>query len=98
MSSPLALLLATLVAGPVTLLPPPDQTQVVTLFRPGVTEQEVFVAIMAVNGRILGLDPSGQLWVIDVADGGNPAHLYRYGAVMISSLLIPLGCFDWTRA
>jgi uncharacterized membrane protein len=98
MSSPLAFVLAVVVAGPLAALPPPDQTQVVVLFRPDITEQQAFAAIIAVDGRMLGSDPSGQLWAVDMASGGNPSELYRYGAMLVSNSLLPLGCFNWTRA
>lgn len=98
LSSPLALVLAAGIAGPLAALPPPDQTQVVVLFRPGITEQQAFAAIIAVDGRIVGSDPSGQLWAVEMAQGRNPSGLYRYGALLVSNSLLPLGCFSWTRA
>lgn len=98
MSSPLALVLAVMVAGPLSALPPPDQTQMVVLFRPDITEQQALAAIIAVEGRMIASDRSGQLWAVDVASGGNPSELYRYGAVLVSNSLLPLGCFNWTRA
>lgn len=98
MSSPLALVLAVLAAGPLAALPPPNQTQVVVLFRPDVTQHQALAAVMAVNGRFIGADPSGQVWALDMAAGGNPNDLYRYGALLVSSSLLPLGCFSWTKA
>jgi len=98
MSSPLALVLAALIAGPISALPPTDQTQVVVLFRPDITEQQAIAAIMAVDGRMIGSDASGQMWAVDMASGGNPSKLYRYGALLVSNSLLPLGCFSWTRA
>jgi len=98
MSSPLALFLAAVIAGPISALPPPDQTQVVVLFRPDITDQQAFAAIMAVDGRMIGSDASGQMWAVDLASGGNPANLYRYGALLVSNSLLPLGCFSWTQA
>ncbi|WMT92913.1 DUF2243 domain-containing protein [Pelagibacterium sp. H642] len=98
MSSPLTLLLATAIAGPLAALPPSDQTQVVVLFRPDISEQQAFAAITAVDGRMIGSDASGQIWAIDMTSGGNPSELYRYGAMLVSNSLLPLGCFSWTRA
>ena len=45
MSSPLALVMAAIIAGPISALPPPDQTQVVVLFRPDITEQQAVAAL-----------------------------------------------------
>lgn len=98
LSSPLALAMTSIVAGPLAALPPSDQTQVVVLFRPGISEQEVFAAIMAVDGRMIGSDKSGQLWAVDISLGGSPSELYRYGALLVSNSLLPLGCLNWTRA
>ena len=97
-SSPLALVLAVGVTGPLAFLPPPDQTQVVVLFRPGVTPQEAAAAIAAVDGRLIGSDPSGELWAVDMASGGSPSELYRHGAMLVSNSLLPFGCFSWTHA
>jgi uncharacterized membrane protein len=97
MSSPVALVLAAAIAGPIAALPPPDQNQVVVLFRPGISEQEAFGAIAAVGGSMIGVDASRQLWAIDMASGGNPSELYRHGALFVSNSLLPLGCFNWTR-
>lgn len=96
-SSPLALVMAVLVAAPIAALPPPNQTQAVVLFQPGVSEGQALSAIAAVDGRVLGTDPSRQLWAIDVATGDASA-LYRHGALLVSDALLPLGCFSWTRA
>ncbi|WP_420962390.1 DUF2243 domain-containing protein [Brucella sp. IR073] len=96
--SPAILALAAAIAGPLAALPPPDQTQVVVLFRPGITEQEAFAAIAAAGGSMIGADASRQLWAIDMASGGNPSEFYRHGALLVSNSLLPLGCFNWTRA
>lgn len=97
MSSPIALVLAVMVAGPIAALPPPDQTQVVVLFRPGISEQQAFAAIMAAQARVLGADPSGQVWAVDLGSDGNRSELYRHGAMVVSNSILPLGCFQWTR-
>ncbi|RUT32411.1 DUF2243 domain-containing protein [Arsenicitalea aurantiaca] len=98
MSSPHSLVAATLIAGPLSALPPPDQSQVVVLFRPDITEQQVVAAIRAANGRIIGSDASGQMWAVDMASGGNSSDFYRHGALLVSNSLLPIGCFNWTRA
>ena len=98
MSSPIALAAAAIVAGPLAAFPPPDQTQVVVLFRPDITEPQALAAITAVDGRMIGSDASRQLWVVEMAPGGNPSALYRYGALLVSNSVLPLRCFEWTRA
>lgn len=98
MSSPLALILAIVVAGGWASLPPPDRSEVVVLFRPDVSEQQAVAAIAAAGGRVLGSDVSGRVWAVKVGDGADPGTLYRHGAVLVSDRLLPLGCFGWTRA
>ncbi|KAA0683617.1 DUF2243 domain-containing protein [Roseomonas genomospecies 6] len=96
-AAPVALTLAVLVAGPVAALPPPGVTTVMVLFKPGTTPPDVFAAVAAVDGRTVWQDPSGQLWAIDLGEGGNPMALYRHGALLVSNGLLPTGCFDWFR-
>ncbi|UYQ73515.1 DUF2243 domain-containing protein [Pelagibacterium flavum] len=98
MSSPLALVVAAIIAGPLSALPPPDQTQMVVLFRPDIPEQQAIAAIVAVDGRMIGTDASGQMWAVDMALGGNPSELYSYGAILVSNAMLPIGCFNWIRA
>ena len=95
--SPLILALGVLVTAPLAALPPAGQSQVVVLFRPGISEQHAIAAIGAVGGRLLGTDSSGQLWAIDLAPGGNVAELYLHGALLVSNSMLPLGCFKWMR-
>lgn len=47
---------------------------------------------------MLGADPSGQLWAVDMPTGRKPSELYGYEALLVSNSLLPLGCFNWTRA
>lgn len=98
LSSPFALMLAVAITGPIAALPPADQTQVVVLFRPGITEEAAIAAIAAVDGRIISSDASGQLWAVYMSPGGNARGLYRHGALLVSQGLLPIGCFNWTRA
>jgi uncharacterized membrane protein len=96
LTSPLALAVATVAAGALAALPPRHQTQVVALFRPDIAEQQAFAAIMAVDGRIVGSDASGQLGAVEMPPGSNPNELYRYGAILVSNSLLPLGCLNRT--
>lgn len=96
-SSTLALVLTVGVMGPLSLLPPPDQSQLIVLFRPDATAQESVAAIAELDGRSIGSDSSNQLWAVDVGPNGNPLEFYRYGAMLVSNSLLPLGCFNWTK-
>ncbi|MDB5624175.1 MAG: Membrane protein [Devosia sp.] len=97
-SSPLALVLAVAIGAPLAALPPPDQSRVMVLFRPGVTPGEAFSAIQEAQGRLVWSDPSGQLWAVDLSSGGDRVALYRNGALLVSNAIVPLGCLDWMRA
>ena len=94
---PLALVLLVGVAAPVAALPPPGVKTVTALFRQGTTFPDVIAAAGAVDGRIVGSDPSGRLWAIQLGGNQDGRVLYRHGAVLISHSLLPLGCFDWMR-
>ncbi|NUB05696.1 DUF2243 domain-containing protein [Azospirillum sp. Vi22] len=96
-AAPGALTLAVLMAVPVAALPPPGVTTVMVLFQPGTTAPDVFAAVAAVDGRTVWQDSSGQLWAIDLGEGGNPTALYRHGALLVSNTLLPTGCLDWFR-
>lgn len=98
MSAPAALVFTSLLAGPIAALPPPGQDSVVVLFRPDVSEAHAYAAMRAVDGRLLGVDASGQLWAMEFDPGSNPSELYRYGALLVSGAMLPLGCFSWIAA
>lgn len=98
MTSPLAMVLAVAVAGPLAALPAPNDGTVMVLFGPGTTPQQAYAAMQSVNGRVLWTDPSDQLWAIDVSSGGNPAELYSRGAMLVSNSILPAGCFNWLKA
>lgn len=95
--APAALVLSVLVAGPVAALPPPDDGPVMVLFRPGMTVMEVAGAVVAADGRMVWSDPSGQLWAIDLGADGDARQLYRHGAWLVGSGLLPGACFNWSR-
>jgi uncharacterized membrane protein len=97
-SSPLALVMAVLVSGPLAALPPPDQSTLMVLFRPDISPARALAAIIAVNGRLLWSDPAGQLFAIEAGEQGSAGELYALGALFVSSSILPAGCFDWLRA
>lgn len=92
--APVLLAVAPLVAGPIAALPPPNVSGVAVLFRPGTSVSEVFAGLTAADARIVGADPSGQVWIVKVASGGNPLAFYRHGALLVGGALFPAGCFS----
>ncbi|WP_075293202.1 DUF2243 domain-containing protein [Pararhizobium arenae] len=96
LSSPLALVMATALSGPLAALPPQDQQQVIVLFKPGITVTQAVAAIEAVDANIIGSDVSGQLWIIEGTKGLEAFRLYRHGALLVTNSVLPLGCISWT--
>ncbi|MGK6315704.1 DUF2243 domain-containing protein [Neorhizobium sp. DT-125] len=96
--SPLGLVLAVMVAGPLAALTAPKETTVMVLFRSGKTPADAFAAVQAVDGRVIWVDRSGQLWAIDLSSGGRGSDLYGHGALLVSNSIIPAGCLNWIKA
>lgn len=94
-SSPVALVLAVAVTGPLAALPAPGDGTVMVLFRPGISSQQAFAAMQAVGGRLLWTDSSEQLWSISIPESGDSSQLYGYGAMLVSNSILPAGCFNW---
>jgi len=91
------LVIATLIAAPVSALPPRNVSTAMVLFRSGITADQVFAAISAVDGRMVWSDRSGELWAIEVGANRSTAVLYAHGAVLVSSSMLPVGCLAWIR-
>jgi len=96
-SSPVALVLAVLMAAPVASMPSPQQTTVVVLFGPGISPERAAQAIGAAGGSIVWVDASNQLWAADFSKGGDPSKLYLKGALVVSTSFLPKGCLGWVR-
>ncbi|MDX3925968.1 MAG: DUF2243 domain-containing protein [Shinella sp.] len=92
------LVLIVMMSGALAALPAPKETTVMVLFRPGITPADAFAAVQAVEGRVVWVDRSEQLWAIDLSNGGRSGDLYHHGALLISSSIIPAGCFNWIKA
>lgn len=89
--------LAALVAGPLAAVPPGDATEVMVLFRPGISSGAAFNALAEIDSRILWVDGSGGMWAVKLNDPGQASQLYRRGALLVSNSSVALGCFSWSR-
>lgn len=98
LASPIALVLAVLIAAPTAAMPSSQQTTIVVLFRPGMSPSKAAAAISAVGGSIVWADQSNQLWAVDFSEGGNPQGLYLEGALLVSRSFLPAGCLGWIEA
>lgn len=93
-----SLVLTVLVGGPVAALPPRDVDTVMVFFKPGVTPNQVFAGIEAVDGRILWAAPEGDVWALDIRDKEKTGLLYEHGAFLVSNSALAVGCLAWTSA
>ncbi len=97
LSSPLAIVFATCVAGSAALLPPPQSDTVMVMFRPGLTAGQAVGAIEFVDGQILWIDDTQQVWAIKLSEPGRANDLYSRGALLVGNSILPTGCFGWSR-
>jgi uncharacterized membrane protein len=98
LTSPIALVLAALIAAPMAAIPSPRQTTAIVLFRPGISPGEAAAAIGTVGASIVWTDPTNQIWAVDFANGGDPNRLYLEGALMVSTSFLAGGCAGWVKA
>jgi uncharacterized membrane protein len=92
-------LLAALTTGSalVQALPPPSDAPVIVMFRNDLSSAEAMAAIVAVDGRLAGHDPTGTLWAVELPPQASPAALYLHGALLVSRAGGFVGCLDYTR-
>lgn len=99
--APLALVAATLAAGPVAALPPPvaEEGKVLVVFRPGITTEAVLAAAAALDARLVAADAGGGVWIFDLPDAGRAWRLHAHGALLVggSGSLLGVGCLAWSR-
>lgn len=95
--SPIALVLATLIAGSVASFPAPRGESVIVVLRPGASEPVMMAGLGAVDGRLVWTDPSNKIWAIDVPADAKLARLYGHGALLVSNSIAPVGCLDWIK-
>ncbi|MGE4337930.1 MAG: DUF2243 domain-containing protein [Pigmentiphaga sp.] len=90
--------LSVLLAGPISMVPSSDSTQVVVVFAPGVSAGDAFSTLAKIDARILWTDPAGGVWAVKLEDPGSTRQLFRHGAVWVSTTSVSLGCLSWTNA
>ncbi|MQY45747.1 DUF2243 domain-containing protein [Rhizobiales bacterium RZME27] len=95
--SPVALVLATLIAGSIASFPAPRGESVIVVLRPGASETVMMAGLGAVDGRLVWTDSSNKIWAIDVPADAKLARLYGYGALLVSNSIAPVGCLDWIK-
>ncbi|GGG06960.1 hypothetical protein GCM10010924_39640 [Rhizobium wenxiniae] len=95
--SPVALVLATLIAGSIASFPAPRGESVIVLLRPGTSETAMMAGLDAVDGRLVWTDRSSKVWAIDVPADAELGRLYGYGALLVSNSNAPVGCLNWIR-
>ena len=94
-----ALTLAALIAGPIAALPAAsDPTQIVVVFRPGVSAPQAFDVLARIDARVAWVDRGGGLWAVRLAEPQHAWQLYRHGAMLVSNAGFSLGYVSWTRA
>jgi len=91
------LAIAVLASGAVAALPPPNLSQVVVLFRPGTTADQVMAAAAEADARVVWADASGQVWAFDLPDRARSRALYSHGALWVGNSLLPAGCLAWAK-
>lgn len=96
-SAAAALGLAALVAGPIAAMPAGDTDQVMVLFRPGVSSASAFNALAELDARVVWVDRSGGMWAVTMPERSEAMKLYAKGAMLVSTNMVGLGCFSWTR-
>ncbi|WP_436255796.1 DUF2243 domain-containing protein [Neorhizobium sp. LjRoot104] len=98
MSSPLALMLAALIGGASAATPAPQGRAIMVMFRPDIATAEAMAAVQKMNAEPLWTDASGQVWAVELPPDTLPNAFYRYGALFVSSSMLPVGCFRWVQA
>jgi uncharacterized membrane protein len=95
--SPVALVLATLIAGSIASFPAPRGESVIVVLRPGASETVMMAGLGAVDGRLVWTDSSNKIWAIDVPADAKLARMYGYGALLVANSIAPVGCLDWIK-
>jgi hypothetical protein len=67
------------------------------MFRPGLTAGQAVGAVESVDGQILWIDDTQQVWAIKLSEPGRAGDLYSRGALLVGNSILPTGCFGWSR-
>jgi hypothetical protein len=71
---------------------------VVVIFSPNTAPLKAMAAVSSVEGRLVWTDSSDRVWAIELPEGARTAKLYKYGAIFVSSSVLPISCLRWSRA
>ena len=75
---------------------PPSGSALVVL-GPAATGNSLFLALANSDGRVVGSDATGRVWLVRLDGPMDALQLYRHGAVYVSGTLAPAGCSAWFR-
>jgi uncharacterized membrane protein len=92
------LALTATIAGPIAALPPANVTTVMVFFKPGTAPNQIFKAIDAVDGRIIWVANTGDVWALDVKNTSKTNLFYKHGAYLVSNSALAIGCLSWSTA
>jgi uncharacterized membrane protein len=96
--APAAMALLALAGGAGSAFPPQTPSAVVVVFSPNTAPSQAMAAVSSVEGRLVWTDSSDRVWAIELPDGARTAKLYKYGAIFVSSSVLPISCLKWSRA
>jgi uncharacterized membrane protein len=90
--APPAMVMLALAGGAGAAFPPPDPSAVVVVFSPNTTPSQAMAAVSSVEGRLVWTDSSDKVWAIELPEGARTAKLFKYGAMFVSSSMLPISC------
>lgn len=92
-----SLAVAVLLAGPIAALPPPGVNTVLLVKRAEVNANDVWDAVVRLNGAVLWVDRGATVWAVQLQPGVSATQLYPQALIATRSTLA-LGCLSWLRA
>jgi uncharacterized membrane protein len=95
-ATPAALAALTLVAGPLSALPPSGVTTSIVVFRSDLGSTETFAAVAEAGGRVIWSSRAGDVLAVDLG-GAGVRELYKNGALLVSTSLLGVGCLAWSQ-
>lgn len=91
-----SLVLATLIAGPVSAIPPKDSSTALVFFKAGTTPKQIFTAINSTDARILWANDTGNIWALNLNRKNESHYFYKHGAYLVSNSVLAMGCLAWS--